>query len=154
MAEKSLRRTIRERVLQILYALEYNRDARESLVGGLLSDIHDATGIDFAQNLISRSLLHEKEADEIMAKRLANWELERLAIIDRLILRMGITEILYFTDIPPKVSINEAIELGKEFGTDDSGKFINGVLNNVVEDFKKSGKLHKAGRGLIDNSSK
>jgi N utilization substance protein B len=154
MSEKSLRRVIRERVLQILYALEFNREARESLVGGLLSDIHDAAGIDFAQNLISRSLLHEKESDEMIEKRLANWELERLAVIDKLILRMSITEILYFTDIPPKVSINEAIELGKEFGTEESGKFINGVLNNVVEELKKIGKLHKAGRGLIDNSTK
>ncbi len=154
MAEKSLRRVIRERILQILYAMEFNRDARETLVSGLLSDIQDQVGIDFAQNLVHRSLMHEKEADELISTRLDNWELERLAVIDKLILRMGITEILYFTDIPTKVTINEMIELGKEFGTEESGKFINGVLNKVVEDYKAEGKLQKTGRGLIDNSTK
>ncbi len=152
ITEKSLRRIIRERILQIFYALEYNRDARETLVDGLLADITDPAGRAFAQDLINRIIIHQLATDALIQERLANWELKRLAVIDKIILRIGVTEILHFPDIPPKVTINEAIELGKEFGSDDSGKFINGLLNKIVEDFKASGNLNKSGRGLIDES--
>ncbi len=154
MTKKSIRRIIRERVVQILYALEYNRDAREALVGGLLSDLSTTKDIEFAQNLVSKCLLYQQEADWYIEKRLANWELERIAILDKIVMRLGIIEMLYFADIPPKVTINECIDLGKEFGTADSGKFINGILNKILVDLTEEGKLSKAGRGLIDSSEK
>ena len=65
---------------------------------------------------------------------------------------MGFTEILYFPDIPPKVSINEVIEIAKEFSTSNSGKFINGILDSFLTELKSKGKLKKTGRGLIDES--
>jgi N utilization substance protein B len=63
---------------------------------------------------------------------------------------MGICELLYFDDIPPKVSINEAIEIAREFSTDKSDKFVNGVLDSVLDDLRKSERLKKSGRGLVD----
>ena len=72
--------------------------------------------------------------------------------MDRLILRMGICELLYFQEIPPKVSMNEAIELAKLFSTEKSGQFVNGILDAVLADVKKSGELTKAGRGLLDGT--
>ncbi len=154
ITEKSSRRIIRERILQIFYALEFNRDARETLVNSLLSDISEPIGKTFAQDLINRIIIHQNATDVLIQERLANWELKRVAIIDKIILRIGITEIMHFPDIPPKVTINEAIELGKEFGSDDSGKFINGLLNKIVEDMKVADKLNKSGRGLIEDSAK
>ena len=79
-------------------------------------------------------------------------ELHRVAVIDRMLLRIGVCEFLYFDDIPPKVTINEAIEIAKLFSTDASGKFVNGVLGAVHQDLKNSGKLVKRGLGLITNS--
>jgi len=78
--------------------------------------------------------------------------MNRIALIDKLLLRMGICELLYFPDIPPKVSINESIEIAKDFSTAGSGKFINGILDAILSDEKKSGKLNKTGRGLVEES--
>ena len=81
-----------------------------------------------------------------------NWDLSRIALIDRILLRMGICEILFFPDIPPKVSINESIEIAKDYSTSSSGKFINGILDAILDDLKKDGKLNKKGRGLLEES--
>jgi N utilization substance protein B len=78
--------------------------------------------------------------------------MNRIALIDRILLRIGICEILYFPDIPPKVSINESIEIAKEYSTGGSAKFINGILDAVLTNEKKSGKLNKIGRGLVEDS--
>jgi N utilization substance protein B len=88
----------------------------------------------------------------MIAKKIKNWELDRIALIDRIVLRMGICELKYFPEIPPKVSINEAIELAKKFSTERSGKFVNGVLDAVYNELKETGQLVKQGRGLIDKS--
>ena len=71
---------------------------------------------------------------------------------DKILLKMCITEILYFPDIPPKVSINEVIDMAKEYSTSNSGKFINGILDAILSDLKKEGNLKKTGRGLIDET--
>lgn len=75
----------------------------------------------------------------------------RIALIDKILLRMAICELLYFTDIPPKVSINEAIEIAKIYSTAGSGKFINGILDTILSE-EKLGSLNKTGRGLVDES--
>ena len=73
-------------------------------------------------------------------------------MIDRILLRIGIVELIYFPDIPPKVTINEVIEIAKDYSTSNSNKFINGILDAVLSDLKKSGKLNKTGRGLIEQT--
>ena len=72
----------------------------------------------------------------VIEKRLKNWELQRIAVIDKVILRLALAEILYFSDIPPEVSINEAIELAKKYSTEKSSKFINGILDAIYRRHK------------------
>jgi len=152
MSLKSKRRIVRERVLQILYAYEMNHESLQVLIDGTLFDIKDEADKQFANDLINKVLIHVKKLDEKILERVANWEINRIALIDRLLLRMGICELLYFPDIPPKVSINESIEIAKDFSTAGSGKFINGILDAILSDEKKSGKLKKTGRGLVEES--
>ena len=92
--------------------------------------------------------LNEK-ADEDIVKHLKNWDFSRLAVIDRVILRMAIIELEQFEDIPPEVTINEAIELAKKYSTDKSDKFINGLLDAIFKRLKKEGRIKKSGRGLV-----
>jgi N utilization substance protein B len=92
---------------------------------------------------------HKTEIDEDIIKHLKNWDFNRLAVIDRVIMRMAIIELLYFEDIPPEVSINEAIELAKKYSTEKSDKFINGLLDAVFRRLKDENRIKKSGRGLI-----
>jgi N utilization substance protein B len=85
----------------------------------------------YVKQLVSQYLKSRKEIDTLIKKKLQNWDLKRVAIIDKVILRMAIVEIIYFDEIPPEVSINEAIELAKKYSTAGSGKFINGLLDAI-----------------------
>lgn len=146
------RRLIRERVLQILYAYEMNKESLSALTEGILSDIPDKTDHDFANDLINRVLIHKEDLDNKIKQRVNNWEINRIALIDKILLRMGLCELLFFPDIPPKVSINESIEIAKIYSTAGSGKFINGILDAVLSNLKKTGKLNKSGRGLVEET--
>ncbi|HET56271.1 MAG TPA: N utilization substance protein B, partial [Ignavibacteria bacterium] len=75
---------------------------------------------------------------------------ERIALLDRLILRLALCELLFFEEIPPKVTINEAIDLAKKFSTEDSGRFVNGILDAVLRKLKQENRLAKHGRGLLE----
>jgi N utilization substance protein B len=132
MAQKSRRRIIREKVLQILFAYEMNQDSLNFSMDELLGDISKNADKDFANNLIDRTLKHTIELDEMIKERVSNWEINRIALIDRILIRIGICELLYFPDIPPKVSINESIEIAKEYSTAGSAKFINGILDAIL----------------------
>lgn len=152
MQYKSKRRLVREKVMQVLFAFEMNDESLPSLKSEILNDIEPGIDRDFANDLISKVLKNIQSLDELIKKRVDNWEMSRIALIDRILLRMGICEILYFTDIPPKVSINEAIEISKEYSTAGSAKFINGILDAILSDEKKSGRLNKKGRGLVEET--
>ncbi len=104
--------------------------------------------IDFAKNIIRKTLLNKKQYEELVEKHINNWELERIAQMDILILLMAISEISNFELIPIKVSMNEYIELSKFYSTEKSSEFINGVLENCIEELKKAEKIKKVGRGL------
>ena len=146
------RRIVRERVLQVLYAYEMSKENLEFLEKEIIVDIPDKIDEDFAHDLINRVLIHCNDFDKMIKQRVNNWEMNRIALIDKILLRMGICELLYFPDIPPKVSINEVIEIAKVFSTAGSGKFINGILDAVLSELKSSGSLNKAGRGLLEES--
>ena len=152
MSQSFKRRLVRERVLQILYAYSMNKESLESLVNGVLSDVSDKSDRDFANDLVNRVLIHKDELEKMIKQRVDNWELNRIALIDKILLQMGICELLYFPDIPPKVSINEEIEIAKIYSTAGSGKFINGILDAVLSELKDSGKLDKSGRGLLEET--
>jgi len=107
--------------------------------------------IDFVRDLVTLSLSLREEVDKYIICVAENWELDRIALLDRIILEMSCVELLKFPTIPPKVTINEAIEIGKSYSTDKSGKFINGVLDKILEVLKTEGKINKDGRGLLND---
>ena len=152
MSQTYRRRIIREKVLQFLYAFEMNAATKDSMIKETLKDVEDAADREFANNLINQIILNENKLDDLIKARVDNWDLSRIALIDKILLRMGICEILFFPDIPPKVSINESIEIAKDYSTSSSGKFINGILDAILDDLKKDDKLNKKGRGLLEES--
>lgn len=151
-AKKTIRRILREKSLQVLYAYEMSGDGLQNLLDGILIDITTKSDKEFSTKLVNTVIANRKELDTQISERVNNWEMDRIALIDRILLRIGIAEIFYFPDIPPKVSINEVIEIAKDYSTSNSGKFINGILDAILTDLKQSGKLNKVGRGLIDQT--
>lgn len=122
----------REIAIQFLYQLDMRGDeVVETLEPFVRTETTDAEAREFALRLISGCRRSMTDADEILRSVTRNWDLRRMAIIDRNILRMAIYELLHCPDIPPKVTINEAIELGKKYSTANSGAFINGILDRV-----------------------
>ncbi len=153
MSEKKInRRVVREKCLQALYAFEINGEGLDNTVEALLSDVEAEKDRKFGERLIYKVVAEREELDKFIKSKVTNWEMDRIALIDRILLRMAIAEFLFFEDIPPKVSINEAIEIAKEFSTAKSGKFINGILDSVLSELKKKNKLKKTGRGLVEES--
>ena len=146
------RHVIRERVMQALYAFEISQNPLPDVISTVLEELqaHPAE-YDFAKRLLMQTIQHQAEFDVIIKKKAVHWDFHRIALVDRLLLRMGTCELMYFTDIPPKVTINEAIEIAKDFSTEKSGTFLNGILDSILIDLKNSGKLDKQGRGLLDS---
>ena len=145
------RRVIREKVVQALYAHEISGDPVEHVIRCVLVGLEDNKAAhEFAKRLVIRTIEHTAEIDLIIGEKVANWDFTRIAILDRLILRMAICELLFFKEIPPKVSMNEAIELAKLFSTSRSSQFVNGVLDAVVHDMKSASAIPKTGRGLYE----
>ena len=147
------RRLIREKVLQALYAFELSHEPIETIIETIVGELRlHPEAYNFAKSLILKVIEHEHTLDKMISQRAEHWEFNRIAIIDRIVIRMGICELLYYDDIPPKVSINEAIEIVRTYSTDKSDKFVNGVLDSVLNDLKKDGALKKSGRGLMNTS--
>lgn len=144
------RREVRIKVMQTLYAHEMSQDPIKKVKADQLSEIKEEENIEFANNLIDLVLKNEKLLDSYILDKVVNWEIERMAFVDKIVLRMGVAELLYFPDIPPKVSINEAIDISKEYCTRNSGKFVNGILDAVLDELKRDNKLNKTGRGLLN----
>ena len=126
------RRIVREKVLQILYAFEMNNENLSALTNSFLAEVTNENDRKFGEDLVNRVLINKNNLDDKIEKRVSNWEMGRIALIDKLLLRMAMCELIYFPDIPPKVSINEAIEIAKVFSTAGSGKFINGILDAIL----------------------
>jgi N utilization substance protein B len=104
--------------------------------------------MEYASELLRTSIEKEDYTMELIKPKLDNWETERVATIDLILLRMGVCELLYFPTIPTKVTINEYIDLAKTYSTPQSGHFINGVLDNLLKELSKEGKIRKNERGL------
>jgi N utilization substance protein B len=152
MKKKSQRRFAREKVLQALYAYQINGDGLSKHTDSMIIEINSEHDREFARKLINSVVANNAELNKKIEDRVSNWEIERIAMMDKILLKMGIAELLYFEDIPPKVSINEVIDISKEFSSANSGKFINGILDAILSELKASGVLKKAGRGLIDKN--
>jgi len=132
--------------MQSLYEWDFN-DRQNSLLAITEHNVKQfAPGLDdpaFIFDLIAGVEKHIPEIDQIIVKTAPEWPLQQITVIDRSILRLGIYELLFAHEVPPKVAINEAVELGKTFGGESSGKFVNGVLGTLYkqlpEEVKKAG---------------
>lgn len=133
------RRKARELALQALYAREQGGSELKETIAYLSNGETPAEVKDYARNLAQATLDHCEEIDEMIQTQTRHWKLERVATIDRNVLRMAIAELLHFKEIPPKVTIDEAIEIAKKFSTENSGKFVNGILDPIAKE-----KAHKA----------
>ena len=103
----------------------------------------------FAIGLLERVVVNNDTLQEEMVGRTPNWDSDRIALLDAIMIKMAIAELLYFPSIPPKVTMNEYIEISKDYSTPKSNIFINGILDKTIKDFEESGRLNKSGRGLI-----
>ena len=131
------RRTARELALKFLYQTEFISNSPDSELISFCDRANVSEEVqNFTQALIKNILFHKKEVDELLEKISANWAPDRMAVIDKNILRLGICELLFDPTTPPKVVINEAVEIAKKFGTEESPDFINGILDKVFKDSK------------------
>jgi len=105
----------------------------------------------FFDTIYEKTLAHEDEYEELIAQKAKNWDIERIAGTDKILLKMAIQEMINFPAIPVKVTINEYIEISKRYSTPKSKQFVNGVLDVIALDLQESGVIKKSGRGLIDN---
>ena len=126
------RRKSREFALQVLYQLNITKQDVITALRQFQEHFLSNGGTDeFIERLVLGVLEHCSELDRLIEQYSENWHLDRINIIERNILRMALFELLYCEEIPPKVTINEAIDLGKQYGSDDSGSFINGILDRI-----------------------
>jgi len=125
------RRFAREVALQTLYSVEVGKNDPAAALEEALEAPSAADQRAFVRDLVLGTLEHAEQSDAVIAPLLQGWTLERLPTLDRLLLRMSVYELRYCTDTPRAVVINEAVELAKKFSTEDSGRFVNGVLANA-----------------------
>ena len=124
----------RELALQFLYQMDLcGKELLPEAKAFFRSEEDDQSAREFATQLVNGVVAHQEEIDRSIRAVAQNWELTRMAVIDRNILRMASFELLHCADIPPKVAINEAIELGKRYSTQNSGAFINGILDKIKD---------------------
>ena len=132
------RRAARQCVLKALFAYQFsNNDTIDQLVSEN-PELEDNN--DFIQLLFDIVLEHVKLTEDIIMSHLENWEIDRVALIDKILLKMGICEIYFIDDIPPKVTISEMVEIAKIYSTDESPVFINGILDAVFKNYIKENK--------------
>ena len=127
----------RELALQILYQVDLRKDNIHEFIADFWEnqtasdDTLDDSVMEFSTTLVNGTLKNLVQIDEYITSYAENWQLSRMAVIDRNIMRMGVFELLYLEDMPPKVAINEAVELAKKYGDTESGKFVNGILDKI-----------------------
>ena len=147
------RRRSREVALQILYRMDMTHSPPDEAISlhYELATTDDDREVEvsqpvrpFAERLVRGVHLNRDEIDQTLISASENWRIDRMSIVDRNILRIALFEMLFCPDVPPKVSINEAIDIGKKFGSEDSGAFINGVLDNILANLQKSAQTSEA----------
>lgn len=128
------RRQARELALEALYRFEIASDEAGSILEDIFSRGCEEDVKSYTERLARETISHLKEIDEIISGVVEHWAFSRIAVLDKNILRFAICELLYFEDVPPRVTIDEAIEIAKKYSTPDSGRFVNGVLDKVAKE--------------------
>jgi|TARA_B100000809_G_scaffold70201_1_gene67656 N utilization substance protein B len=135
--EKRLARII---ALQALYAHEVAETEPGNAIATIVEELEESPSADvisYGGKLARLAIDNRESSDDLIEARLKNWEMKRVSLMDKLILRLGISEMLHVESVPPKVSIVEGVEIAKIFSTDDSSRFVNGILDSVYNDSLK-----------------
>ena len=135
--DKHPRRLARESVMQALYAVEINNGYPNDILELYNQSFNTVDDNDYLQKLFFCVVENKSWADDLISNCLENWEYGRVAIVDKILLRMGVSEIYHMEDIPPKVSISEMVEIAKVYSTEESSSFVNGILDTIYKDFNK-----------------
>jgi N utilization substance protein B len=139
---------VRNLVFKTLKMLPYQADEKQELMN-LSANWQDDR--DFAETLYKQTLSDDAKSEKLIAESVQNWDVERVALLDKIILKMALCEMQLFRGIPVKVTINEYIEISKIYSTPKSKQFVNGILDKLAQDLAASGEIRKSGRGLLDN---
>ncbi|OPA81344.1 N utilization substance protein B [Paenibacillus selenitireducens] len=142
------RRLAREITVQSLYQMEMNGVEAEEAVAMVLTEVKEdnETEIEirnftemntYVLSLVQGTWANKERIDQLLSEYLKGWQVERLSRVDRQILRLACFEMVFSDDVPPKVVVNEAIDVAKHFGTDESGKFVNGVLGKMIRELEQ-----------------
>ena len=150
--ERFINWPVDKEVLQAMIAKTFKNFASETPQDNSLAQLTPDWTEDrgFIIDLFNKTIAYESEYQEMISQKTKNWEAERIAMMDTLLMRTAITELVHFASIPVKVTINEYIEIAKEFSTPKSNSFINGILDKILNDLKSAGKIRKFGRGLLE----
>ncbi len=143
-----MRRDEREFALKILFACEFSDESWETHKN-LFNKNELKFETHFSKCIIANYLEHKNDIDKKLINHIQNWDYNRVAVLDRILLRISVIEFLYFPDIPPEATINEALEMAKKYSTPQSSYFVNGVLDSVLKEIKEDLRIIKKGRGRI-----
>ena len=147
------RRNARELALQALFSLDMNRDYSDEMLARFCNNFQPAVSSGpFFMQLVTGVIRMMPHIDPLIEEHSKNWKLDRMSCVDRNIMRIAVFEILLCEDIPPKVSINEAIDIAKKFGTEDSGAFINGIIDSIRIAFE-SGQISMEPAGTVHENA-
>ncbi len=148
--EKFINWSVDKEVLQAMIAKTFKNFSSEVPSQNKLADLTPSWSEDeeFISELFKSTIRYSEEYQKLIAEKTKNWEADRIALMDTILMRMAISELINFPSIPVKVTINEYIELSKTFSTLKSNTFINGILDKILADLTKQGRINKSGRGL------
>jgi N utilization substance protein B len=136
------RRQARELAMQALFYMDMQDNASLPMLESFCDNFHPPKKAhSFFLTLVNGVLETKGEIDALIERFSKNWEIQRMSCVDRNVMRIAVYEMLYCQDIPPKVSINEAVDVGKKFGTEESGAFINGIMDSIREALDQEGVL-------------
>src|SRR5262245_38243996 len=134
------RRKAREYALQMLFQWDITRDAIEPIAASFWENRDEPpTVVEFARRLVTRTVEHVEKIDEVIQRHAEHWRLDRMAVVDRNILRLATQELLYDTETPGTVVINEAIEIARRYSAQESPQFINGILDSIKRESEIQG---------------
>jgi N utilization substance protein B len=139
------RRQAREIAMQALFYMDMRNDVSIEMLERFCDNFSPSPKTQpFFFKLVNGVMEAKEELDDLIERFSRNWGIKRMSGVDRNVMRIAVFELIYCDDIPPKVSINEAVDVGKKFGTEESGAFINGILDSIRSDLEQVGKLKKS----------
>lgn len=147
------RRLARRIALQILFCNDFLHEDLESVARRVVESLEEPLS-PFTQELVHRTTEHEKSLNDLIRKHLRNWDYQRVAVLDRVLIRLALCEMLFFPDIPVEVSINEALEISKDFSNLKSRRFVNGILDSIYKELLSTNQVQKTASPRIPASGR